>query len=248
MGHSEASMSGGEASFQTTHWSLVLAAVQSDSPAAAQALAKLCRIYWYPVYAFIRRRGFDPDQAKDYTQELFASLIEKRSLKVADRQRGRFRSFLLACAQHFLSHEQARERALKRGGEFAFISLDEAGAENRYAAEPADPMTPEKLFDRRWAVTLLDRALDQLRAEYAAEGKAEQFEALQVFLSGAKSGSSSYAEAGARFQWSYAATRQAVHRLRRRFGELLRAQVAETVASSAEFEEELQHLKIVLSE
>jgi RNA polymerase sigma factor (sigma-70 family) len=241
------STSGGGVDFRTTHWSLVLTACQSDSPQAQEALAKLCQVYWYPVYAFLRRRGHDPDQAKDLTQELFAQLIEKRGFEVADRERGRFRSFLLACLQHVLSHERKKEQALKRGRDYAFISLDEVVAENLYGTEPADVMSPEKMFERRWALTLLDQTVAQLRDEYAQAGKGAQFDALEVFLSGAKNGCTSYAQAGAELHLSDAALRKAVERMRCRFGDLLRMQVAETVANPVELEAELAHLREVLT-
>ncbi len=241
------STTAGPVDFQTTHWSLVLAASQADSPQAQAALSQLCRLYWYPVYAFLRRRGHKPDAAKDLTQELFYRLIEKRSLEVVDREKGRFRSFLLACVQNLLAKQWEKEHTLKRGGQYSFVPLDEVWAETRYSAEPADPMSPEKLFERRWALTLLDQAMEQLQREYANAGKNAQFEALQVFLSGAKESPASYAEIGAQLNLGENAARQAAYRMRGRFGELLRMQVAQTVAGPAELEAELTHLRTVLS-
>ena len=225
----------------------MLAASQPDSPQAQAALSQLCHVYWYPVYAFLRRRGHNADEAKDLTQELFCHLIEKRSLEVADREKGRFRSFLLACVQNLLAKQWQKEHTLKRGGQYSFVPLDEVWAETRYGAEPVDSMSPEKLFERRWALTLLDQVMEQLQREYAGAGKSAQFEALQVFLSGAKDAPASYAEVGAQINVGENAARQAAYRMRSRFGELLRMQVAQTVASPAELEAELSHLRKVLS-
>ena len=244
----EQSTSAGPASFQTTHWSLVLMANQIDSPEAPEARNRLCQLYWYPVYAFIRRRGFDHHTAKDLTQGLFGGLFEKDGFQAADRERGRFRTFLLACVQHFLAHQHKREHALKRGGQFDFVSLDEVLAENRYVAEPASPVSPEKLFERQWALALLDQTLSRLKEEYTSAGRSAQFEVLQTFLGGTREAAISYAEAGAQCGGSEASMRQIVHRMRQRYGELLREQVAETVTSPAELESEMKHLRSVLSE
>jgi RNA polymerase sigma factor (sigma-70 family) len=237
----------GVAEFQSTHWSVVLKANQETSPQMEEALGKLCQSYWYPVYAFIRRRGHDPDQAKDLTQDFFALLLEKHYLQVVNREKGRFRSFLLACVQHFLGHEREKERALKRGGRCSFVSLDDDTAELWYAEEPADRMSPEVLFDRRWAMTLLGQAVARLRQEYTEAGKAAQYEGLQGFLSGARNGPASYAEVAAGLETSEGALRQAVHRMRQRFAELLRSEVAQTVATPMEVEGEMAYLRLVLS-
>jgi RNA polymerase sigma factor (sigma-70 family) len=232
--------------FQITRWSLVLAASQPDSPEARAALASLCEAYWYPVYAFLRRRGFERDRAKDLTQELFLQLIEKRSFEVADKERGRFRSFLLACLRHLLSHEYKREHAVKRGGEYTFVPLDEVMAESRYGDEPADDLSPEKLFERRWALTLLDQAMEDLKNEYVESGRSEQFEALHPFITGASDASATYAEIGTRLNLNENAARQAAFRMRTRFGDLLRAKVALTVASPQELDAELTHFRLAL--
>jgi RNA polymerase sigma-70 factor (ECF subfamily) len=224
-----------------------MAAGRPDSPEAQEALAKLCADYWYPVYAFIRRCGHAAEQAKDLTQEFFVLLIQKQYLQIADRERGRFRTFLLAYVQHFLSHERQKQQALKRGGQYKFVSLDEALAEERYRAEPMDEMSPDRLFDQRWALSLLERSLEQLKQEYVQAHIAAQFEALQVFLSGAKEAPAGYAELGARLGLTAGAARQAAFRMRCRFGELLRLGVAQTVASPQELEVELKHLRAVLS-
>lgn len=248
MRSSEQSSSTGRVGFQTTHWSLVLVANQSDSPEAVEARNRLCQLYWYPVYAFIRRRGTDHHSAKDLTQGVFASLFEKEGFQAADRDRGRFRTFLLACVHHFLAHQHKRDHAVKRGGQYDFVPLDDATAEHRYGAESANAMSPEKLFERQWAMTLLDQTLSRLKDEYVRAGKSDQFEVLQTFLGGTKEASLTYTEAGRRFGWSEAAARQNVHRMRQRYGELLRAQVAETVTSPAELESEMRHLRSVLCE
>jgi RNA polymerase sigma factor (sigma-70 family) len=237
----------GQRDFRSTHWSLVLAATQPDSTEARAALARLCEAYWYPLYAYIRRRGHDPEQAKDLTQELFARLIEKQYLQAADRQRGRFRTFLLACAQHFLSNEAKKEKTLKRGGAYQIIALEDAMAEDRYGAEPVDEMSPERLFERRWALTMLDQTMEELKQEFAQAGKAAHFDILQVFLSGSKEAPASYAEIGVQLDLSEGAARQASFRMRARYGELLRQRVAQTVASPRELEDEMKHLMAALS-
>lgn len=241
------STSAARGSFQVTRWSLVLAASQPDSPEARAALASLCETYWYPVYAFLRRRGYDRDRSKDLTQELFAQLIEKRSFEVADKERGRFRSFLLACLRHLLSHEYKKEHAAKRGGEYTFVPLDEVLAENRYGAEPADDnMSPEKLFERRWALTLLDQAMEDLKREYVDSGRSQQFDALHPLIAGASDSSATYAEVAARLNLNENAARQAAFRMRTRFGDLLRSKVAFTVASPEELEAELMQFRLAL--
>ena len=234
-------------SFQSTHWSLVLAANQDDSPQAHEALSRLCRAYWYPLYAFIRRRGHDVEPAKDLTQEFFSRLLAKQYLRIADRERGRFRTFLLACVEHFLSNERKREGALKRGGDVTFISIEDASAEERYRAEPSDEMSPDKLLDRRWAMTVLDMSLQQLKREYAEAGKAALFDALHGNLSGANEAPRSFAEIGTLLGMSEDAARQAAFRMRSRFGDVLRQCVAQTVASPKDLEAEMNHLRAVLS-
>ena len=242
--HSEAVAVGG---FQNTHWSMVLAANQMDTPEAQEALSRLCQTYWYPVYLFIRRRGHDTEPAKDLTQEFFTRLIAKQYHRIADRERGRFRNFLMSCVDHFLSNERKKEHTLKRGGEYSFVSLEEASAEERYLAEPVDEMSPDKLLDRRWALTVLDMSFKKLQQEYAETGKAAQFDALQANLSGAKEAPRSFAEIGAQLGMTESAARQAAFRMRSRFGDLLRHSVAQTVASPQDLETEMSHLRAVLS-
>jgi RNA polymerase sigma-70 factor (ECF subfamily) len=201
----------------------------------------------YPLYAFIRRRGHDAEPAKDLTQEFFCRLLAKQYLRVADRERGRFRTFLLTCVEHFLSNERKKEQALKRGGDFTFVPLEDDDAEARYRAEPADEMSPDKLLDRRWALTVLDMSLQQLKKEYNEAGKAAQFDALHRNLSGGNDAPRSFAEIGALLGMSEDAARQAAFRMRTRFGDVLRQCVAQTVASPQELEAELKHLRAVLS-
>ena len=205
----------GLARFDPTRWSLVIAAQQASTPQARQALTDLCAIYWYPVYAFIRRQGFAADRVQDLTQEFFVRLLEKEFLAGVDRGKGRFRSFLLAACKHFLSNQRDRARAKKRGGGREFISIDLDHAENRYRLEPADDLTPEKLFQRRWAVTLLDQVLEALRNESVRMGKGDQFDHWKVFLTGDKG--SSHREAAEKLEMTEGAFKVAVHRLRKRY-------------------------------
>ena len=228
--------------FKETHWSVVLAASQKDSSLAHAALTKLCENYWYPLYAFIRRRGHDPESAKDLTQEFFSRLIEKDYVRVADPHRGRFRTFLLTCLERFLNGERRKKETVKRGGQYTFLALDEMQAEGWYSAEAAEDLSPEKLYDRRWALTLLDDTYKQLRKEFAEAGKPVQFEALQIFLSGSKGGEHSYLDLGRQLGLSENAARQAAFRLRTRYGDLLRTRVAETVSGPRELEAEMAHL------
>lgn len=231
--------------FQTTHWSAVLAAGEPGHPAAQQALAELCRNYWYPLYAFVRRKGRPPEEAKDLTQDFFAVVLEKNYLGEVERERGRFRTFLLAALENFLRNDWAKRQTLKRGGGVSFIPFEADAAETRYLREPADGETPETLFDRRWAVRLLETVHGQLREEFARAGKQGQFEALEVFLSGEKHPASS-AEVAATLGLSDGAIRVAVHRLRTRYGELLRREIAATLADPKDVDDELRHLLAVL--
>jgi len=233
--------------FATTHWSVVLAAGQSESPGAQEALAKLCQTYWYPLYAFVRRQGHSPHDAQDLTQEFFARLLRSHYFAAADPKRGRFRSFLLGSIKHFLAHEWEKGRALKRGGGQVLISLDGPAGETRYALEPPDNVTADKIFERRWALTLLEQVLARLQEDYAASGKRQLFQELKPTLTGEKC-AGSYVEIGSRLGLNEGAVKVAVHRLRQRYGELLREEIAHTVASPEEVEEELRHLLSALSE
>src|SRR5206468_1031595 len=235
------------AQFATTHWSVVLKAGQSISTDANQALELLCRTYWYPLYAYVRRKGYDAHAAQDLTQEFFARLLARNYLSVADRNKGKFRSFLLGCLEHFLAREWTRAHAQKRGGGQPLFSLDETDAENRYLREPAHELSAEKIFDRRWATTLLDQAMARLREECLASQKGELFEKSQNYLSGEK-GEASYADLAASLGMSEGAIKVALHRLRQRYGELVRAEIAQTVATPAEIDEELRYLFAALGE
>jgi RNA polymerase sigma-70 factor (ECF subfamily) len=222
-----------------------VAAADSRHPDYRRALAQLCSDYWYPVYAFVRRRGADPDAAQDLTQGFFSQLLEKQTIKAADRERGRFRSFLLAALKFHLSHERERAAAQKRGGGQAAIPLDASTAESRYKLEPADPRTPESLFERRWALLLLDRTLDRLREELKGSVRAERSLKLVVYLTGDDS-TPSYKQVAAELEMTESAVKVAVHRLRGRFRELLREEVRQTVDDPAEVDDELRHLFAVL--
>jgi RNA polymerase sigma-70 factor (ECF subfamily) len=222
---------------------MVLAAGQNLSPHASAALENLCRTYWFPLYAFVRRHGYNPHDAQDLTQGFFARFLEKDYIGLADPARGRFRSFLLVCLKNFLSEEKRHAGRLKRGGGQTVVSWDAEAAEERFRAEPADHLTPETIYERRWALALLEQALDRLGEEES--GHAQHFAALKEYLWGEKS-SASYAEIGARLDMTEGAVKVAVHRLRRRYRELLREEVAQTVASHDEIEQELRHLLAIL--
>ena len=228
------------AEFQTTSWSLILAAASDPTTAARQALAILCQTYWIPVYAFVRRNGHDPDKAQDLTQEFFSVLIEKNYLEDADRRRGRFRSFLLASVKHFLANEWDKARALKRGGGQIPVSIDAGDAEGWYAPAVAHEITPEALFERRWALSLLERVMAKLRAQYAANGHEELFASLEAFLN--HDSDERYSELAARMNMSVAALRMAISRMRKKYRALLRAEIAETVASPEEIDQEIAFL------
>jgi DNA-directed RNA polymerase specialized sigma24 family protein len=232
---------GGGEWFTTTHWSVVLAAGQTANPTAGEALEKLCRAYWYPLYAYVRRLGHAEDTAKDLTQAFFARLLEKNYVGQADRQRGRFRSFLLGALKHFLADEWDKAQALKRGGGLTVLSLDDDTADERYRLEPADEASPDKLFDRRWALATLEQAAKRLRCEYHEAGKGELFDRLQDFLSG-DLGGSSYSEGAALLGMTENTLKSHGHRLRQRNRELLRRVIADTVASCDQIEEELNDL------
>lgn len=227
--------------FATTQWSLVLAAGRRGSAGAEDALARLCALYWYPVFAFVRRRGHPPDEAEDLTQAFFTRLIEKGDVSDADRSRGRFRSFLLTACQCFLANERDRALTLKRGGGRVPLSIDVAVAEGRYEQALAHAETPERLYDRQWCLALLEGVLEALRAEYAASGKQPVFERLQPFLSGS-SEAGTHAAAARELGTSPGAVKVAVHRLRRRYRDELRRRIADTVESDQDVEDELRYL------
>jgi len=227
--------------FYTTHWTVILTARAEDGPAAQEALDKLCSAYWFPLYAFIRRQGCSPHEAEDLTQEFFYRFLERKPLMKLQPEAGKFRSFLLACLKNFLANERERAQAQRRGGGRPIISLDGAEAETRYSLEPTHSLTPDALFERRWAFAVLARTLDELSREHATVEQSQHFAELQGFLPGGQ-GSVSRNDLAAQRGVSVGAIDVAIHRLRQRFGVLLREQVAQTVSSEAEIEDELNHL------
>jgi RNA polymerase sigma factor (sigma-70 family) len=224
----------------------VVSAGRNDTPDARNALEKLCRAYWFPIYAFVRRQGHGPHDAQDLTQDFFARLLEKNYLAEVDPARGRFRSFLLAALKHFLANEWDKAQAQKRGGGQVIIPIDAAVAETSWGSEPADHLTAEKIFERRWALTLLEQVLRRLRAEYVRDGKENLFEQLKPTLTEA-SRTVAYAEIAARLGTTEGAVKVAVHRLRQRYREVLRAEIADTVASPNEVEDEIRNLFAALA-
>jgi RNA polymerase sigma-70 factor (ECF subfamily) len=232
--------------FTATHWSVVLAAKRGDSARARAATEALCRAYWYPLYAFVRRMGQSPHDAEDSVHGFFALCLEKDYLTAAEEAKGRFRSFLLLALKRFLAQERDKSRARKRGGGQRPIALDGLNAEQRYALEPAEHLSADKLFERRWALTLLEQVLSRLRNEQSAAGQREAFEQLKEFLLSGGRGTP-YAELAARLGTSEGAVKVAVHRLRQRYRELLQEEIAHTVASPEEAEEERRYLLAVLS-
>jgi DNA-directed RNA polymerase specialized sigma24 family protein len=231
--------------FATTHWSVVLGAGQKESPKASEAMAHLCRTYWYPLYAYVRRKGYNVHDAQDLTQEFFARLLARNYLSVADRNKGKFRSFLLGSLEHFLAREWTKAHARKRGGGQIAFSFDAVEAENRYLLEPATELTPERIYDRRWSTTLLERAMTRLEAECLANHKGDLFARAKGFLSGER-GEGSYSELATTLSISEGAARVAIHRLRQRYGELVRDEIGQTVANSGEVDEELRYLVTLL--
>ena len=232
--------------FVTTHWSLVVSSGRNDTTQARNALEKLCRAYWFPIYAFVRRQGHNPHDAQDLTQEFFARLLAKNQLAGADPNRGRFRSFLLAALKHFLANEWHKARAQKRGGGQVPIPIDASTAESKCGIDPADHLTAEKIYERRWALTLLDQVLRRLRDEYVRDGKEKQFEQLKTTLTEV-SRSVRYADIAAQLGTSEGAVKVAVHRLRQRYREVLRAEIKDTVASPGEVEDEIRNLFAALA-
>ncbi|PWU22158.1 MAG: RNA polymerase subunit sigma-24 [Verrucomicrobia bacterium] len=227
--------------FDATHWSVVLKAADLASDQSHAALSKLCQTYWYPLYVFVRRQGQGPENAQDLVQSFFATVLEKNYLQAAKPERGKFRSFLLMALKRFMANEWDRANRLKRGGGHQLLSLDEQNTEVRYKLEPADEATPEKAFERNWALALLDQVLSRLEGESSAVGKKQLFEELKPVLSGEKS-AKSYAEIGARLGMSEGAVKVAVHRLRQRYREILRLEIANTVGSPEEIDDEIRHL------
>jgi len=237
----------GRAVFASTHWSVVVEAGQSDSTKASEAMAQLCRTYWYPLYAYVRRKGYSPHDAQDLTQEFFAKLLAGNYVGAADRRKGKFRSFLLGALEHFLGKEWRRTHAEKRGAGQTPISLDELDAEDRYLLEPADELTPASLFDRRWAATLLETALKRLEAECQEGNKADFFLKARDLLSG-HGAEASYAQLATSLSMSEGAFKVAIHRLRQRYGELIRLEILETLTDPDDVDQELQYLLAAVRE
>ena len=237
----------GGASFATTHWSVVAQSALTDVPEAADALAQLCEMYWPPIYSFVRRRGYSPPDAQDLTQGFFSYFLRTKAYARTDRLQGRFRSFLLASVKHFLANDWDRTQAIRRGGNYQFVPLDQKTAEALYDAAGASDSTAERLFDSRWAKTLAGRSLNSLKDELQAEGKLELFEQLKTFLAG-DSVIPSYDEASARTGLPRATVKTQVHRLRQRYREIVRCEIARTVSSPHEVDDELHYLYNVLAQ
>jgi len=239
----QASMADDPARFRTTRWSAILVAAESRMPGSQAALAELCRLYWYPLYAFVRRRGYGPHDAQDLTQGFFLHLLERRALKQVHPLKGKFRSFLLASFQNYTLDEASRARRQKRGGDREFVFLDSEEAENRYRLEPADYLTAEKIFDARWAMTLLGHAVETLGQEYAASGQVSRFEVLRVFV-GVDDGKTlpTYEQVAQSLHVSVGAAKTLIHRFRKQYAVILRQEIGRTVSDPAAIEEEIHAL------
>jgi RNA polymerase sigma-70 factor (ECF subfamily) len=233
--------SGGGGRFVTTRWTLVLAAADTASPDSREALAALCQDYWYPLYVYARRRGHGPEDARDLTQGFFAKLLEKNYLKAADRERGKFRTFMLTALQRYMANEWDRERAQKRGGGKPPISLDLEWAEGGLAQEPADDMTPEDVFERCWAMAQFEKVIERMRGEMSLPGREARFELLKGYVTG-EGGNLPYREVAKQLEVSESSVKVAVHRMRKRFGELLREEVRQTVDRPESVDAEVRHL------
>jgi RNA polymerase sigma factor (sigma-70 family) len=245
-GHLDSEPQAHGAVFATTHWSVVLAAGEQNTPQSAAALEQLCRAYWYPLYAYARRRGYGHEDAQDLIQGFLAQLLERQAFARVDRRKGRFRSFLLAALNYFMADEHRRAYAQKRGCGRAALSFDAEGAERRYHLEPVEEQSPDKLFERRWALTLLDRVLERLEQEFREEGKAEAFEQLRGFIVAGTS-EVTYAQVAEKLGTTAEAVKKGVHRLRRRYQRLFREEIAQTVADPAEVEDEMRCLCQVMA-
>jgi RNA polymerase sigma factor (sigma-70 family) len=231
----------GNRQFLTTHWSVVRAAGESDQQAAANALAELCQVYWYPIYAYVRRQNIDSNEAADLTQGFFTNLIEREDIQNVDPSRGRFRSFLLVALKNYMHNQRDRQNAQKRGGHLNFIPLDSQSADRRYCNEPNHNETAETLFEKRWAESVLQQAQIQLAKEFAKSKKAQQFDRLKLFLAGPVE-HVSYGEVADELGMTEVAVKVAIHRMKQRFGQILRSEIAQTVESESEIDEEIGHL------
>ncbi len=234
-------MSHGPVHFATTRWSVVLAAGQGDDPAAAQSLDRLCRTYWYPLYAYLRRRGYGAHDAEDLIQGFFERFLHDDSLRRVDQARGRFRSFLLMALNRFVCDVWDRDRAFKRGGGERFVSLDDPEGETRYQQEPATNETPERIYERRWALAALEQAITRLQADFTSAGKQRQFDELKAFLA-SNSGAAGYAEVATHLGMTTGAVAVAVHRLRQRYRELVRDEIAQTLTGLEDLDQEMRQL------
>jgi RNA polymerase sigma factor (sigma-70 family) len=232
--------------FPHTRWSLVLAATRKDAPESAAALEAICRDYWYPLYAYVRRCGQSPHDAQDLTQEFFCRLLEKRLLDFADREKGKLRSFLITALKHFMNNEWRKAYAQRRGGGKAQVPFDTEFAESRYAADPASQLAADETFDKQWAMTLLDLTVSRLQAEFATAGKSKDFAVLKDCLMAAH-GALDYAAVASKLGLNEGAARVAVHRLRKRFREIYREEISQTLADKADLEGELRHLAAALA-
>jgi RNA polymerase sigma factor (sigma-70 family) len=229
--------------FHTTRWSVVLLSAQSRAPGYKDALGQLCKLYWYPLYAFIRHRGYSPEDAQDLAQGFFLHLLEHKTLNRVDRSKGKFRSFLLASLQNYLSNEAERARCLKRGGKAEFVYLDIEGAEDRYRLERVEALTPEKIFDARWAIALLGEAMNRLSREYIAQGKTATFEALKAFLDPINNNKTpSYEDVADQLKISIGAAKTLIHRLRKQYSTLVREEVMRTVSNISDVDAEIHEL------
>jgi RNA polymerase sigma-70 factor (ECF subfamily) len=242
-----AAVQGGSGDFRTTHWSVVLSAGQSDSRLAQAALEDLCQGYWYPIYSFVRRRGFSPEDAEDLTQEFFSRLLANRGLTTVHPAKGRFRSFLLASLKNLLANEWNRARTQKRGGGVPLLSLDAKPAEERFQLEPQENATPETIFERRWAETLLERVLLRVRAEWNQRDKQQRFDTLKVFLSDRR-GEVPFAEVAAKLDTTVPALRSVVHKLRELYRRVFLDEIAQTVDDPGEVEDEVRRLFAALGD
>ena len=234
----------GPSRFPTTRWTLVVAAADPQRKEARSALVSLCETYWYPLYAYVRRRGYPAEQAQDLTQQFFMRVLEGRYLDRADPEKGRFRAFILTSLKFFLSDEADRDRAQKRGGG-TVLSLEISSGEERFQREPKHNETPERIFERRWALSVLERVMDKLRAEFEQQGRLDHFNRLKVFL--LDKGETPYAALAREMQSSEGALKVAIHRLRKRYRDLVRQEIAETVADPAQVESELRFLAAALT-
>ena len=243
MKHSDDSDAGKGGQFITTHWSAVLLSAQSQAPGSDKAREEFCQLYWYPLYAFIRRRGYNPDDARDLTQGFFLFILGRKALQRATPEKGKFRSFLLGSLKNYLSNEYQRANAIKRGGKIDFVPVDFSDGEDRYSREPADSLTPEKIFEANWAMTLLERAIEQLKAEYSAQGKETIFETLRPYLDlSGMSQAPSYEVVAEKLKVSGAGVKTLIHRFRKRYSEILREAVGQTITDPSQIDDEIRSL------